>query len=99
MSVIFNTEKWIKEKMFGCLPGVYVDPSLHAIMEQDDFQRAALEWAFGISEGVIEVGAAGVHVMNFGMPPDLIDEFLLQIRDRAKETRARSGVQFKPTAV
>jgi len=81
------------------LPGVYVDPSLHAIMEQDDFQRAALEWAFGISDGVIEVGAAGVHVMNFGMPPDLIDEFLLQIRDRAKEARARSGVHFKPTAV
>ena len=81
------------------LPGVYVDPSLHKIMEQDDFQRASLDWAFGIAEGVIEVGAAGVHVMNFGMPPELIDEFLLQIRDRAKEVRARSGVQFEPAKV
>ena len=81
------------------LPGVYVDESLHKIMEQDDFQRASLEWAFGIAEGVIEVGAAGVHVMNFGMPPELIDEFLTQIRDRAKEARARSGVQFSSTPV
>ena len=81
------------------LPGVYVDPSLHAIMEQEDSQRAALEWAFGIAEGVIEVGAAGVHVMNFGMPPALIDEFLRQIRDRAKEARARSGVHFEPKEV
>ncbi|MDG2346234.1 MAG: methylenetetrahydrofolate reductase C-terminal domain-containing protein [Opitutae bacterium] len=81
------------------LPGVYVDPSLHAIMEQDDFQRASLEWAFAIAEGVIEAGAAGIHVMNFGMPADLIDEFLMQIRDRAKQARARSGVQFHPTAV
>ena len=68
-------------------------------MEQDDFQRASLEWAFAIAEGVIEAGAAGIHVMNFGMPADLIDEFLMQIRDRAKEARARSGVQFNPTAV
>ncbi len=81
------------------LPGVYVDPSLHQIMEQVDFQRASLEWAFGIAEGVIEAGAAGIHVMNFGMPADLIDEFLMQIRDRAKEARARSGVEFHPTAV
>ncbi|MBL4575042.1 MAG: methylenetetrahydrofolate reductase, partial [Opitutaceae bacterium] len=81
------------------LPGVYVDPSLHQIMEQADFQRASLEWAFGIAEGVIEVGAAGIHVMNFGMPAYLIDEFLMQIRDRAKEARARSGVKFHSTAV
>ena len=81
------------------LPGVYVDPSLHAIVEQDDFQRASLEWAFGIAEGLAEVGAAGVHVMNFGMPPEMIDEFLIQIRDRAKEARQRSGIQFSPTQV
>lgn len=81
------------------LPGVYVDPTLHAIMEQEDFQRASLEWAFGITEGVIEVGAAGIHVMNFGMPPALIDEFLQQIRDRAKEARARAGLKFEATAV
>ncbi len=24
------------------LPGVYVDPSLHKVMEQEDFQRASL---------------------------------------------------------
>lgn len=81
------------------LPGVYVDPSLHAIVEQDNFQRASLEWAFGIAEGLAEVGAAGVHVMNFGMPPEMIDEFLIQIRDRAKEARQRSGIQFSPTQV
>lgn len=72
------------------LPGVYVDESLHHIMEQDNFQRRALEWAFDISEGVTEHGAAGVHTMNFGMPPELIDEFLIQIRDRAKQARLRS---------
>lgn len=81
------------------LPGVYVDPSLHAIMEREDFQRASLEWAFGIAEGVIEVGAAGVHVMNFGMPADLIDEFLVQIRDRAREARSRSGIEFRQAKV
>lgn len=81
------------------LPGVHVDPSLRAILEQADFQRAALEWAFAVAEGVIEVGAAGVHVMNFGMPADLIDEFLRQIRDRAKVSRRRRGVQFPLTAV
>ena len=81
------------------MPGVYVDPSLHAIMEQDDFQRASLDWAFGIVEGVIKEGAAGVHVMNFGMPPALIDEFLTQIRDRASQTRAECGVEFQPSAV
>lgn len=86
-------------KILCRLPGVYVDPSLHQIMEQNDFQRASLEWAFGITEGVVEVGAAGVHVMNFGMPPEMIDEFLLQIRDRAKEARARKGLQFNPTQV
>lgn len=86
-------------KVLCRLPGVYVDESLHRIMEQDDFQRASLEWAFGIAEGVIEVGAAGVHVMNFGMPPAMIDEFLIQIRDRAKEARARGGLQFRPAAV
>jgi 5,10-methylenetetrahydrofolate reductase len=81
------------------LPGVYVDPSLHKIMERDDFQRASLDWAFGIAEGVIEVGAAGVHVMNFGMPPPMIDEFLTQIRDRAQEARTRAGLKFQPTKV
>jgi 5,10-methylenetetrahydrofolate reductase len=81
------------------LPGVYVDPSLHAIMEQDDFQRASLEWAFGISEGVTEVGATGIHVMNFGMPPEFIDEFLTEIRERATQARERVGLQFNPTAV
>lgn len=72
------------------LPGVYVDPSLHLVMENDDFQRASLEWAFDIAEGVTEHGAAGVHVMNFGMPPKLLNEFLSQIRDRAREARSRS---------
>ena len=72
------------------LPGVYVDPSLHAIMEQEDFQERALEWAFEIAEGVTENGAAGVHAMNFGMPSTLIDEFLRQIRDRANAARDRS---------
>jgi 5,10-methylenetetrahydrofolate reductase len=76
------------------LPGVYVDESLHRVMEQEDFQRSSLEWAFGIAEGLIENGAAGIHVMNFGMPPALIDEFLLQIRDRAAETRKRTGVSM-----
>jgi methylenetetrahydrofolate reductase (NADPH) len=81
-------------KVLCRLPGVYVDPSLHAVMREEDFQRRALEWAFGIAEGVIEVGAAGVHVMNFGMPPALIDEFLLQIRDRARAVRDRAGLRF-----
>lgn len=86
-------------KVLCRLPGVYVDPSLHAIVEQNDFQRASLEWAFETSEGVIEVGAAGVHVMNFGMSPELIDEFLIQIRERAREVRARNSIQFHPTKV
>ncbi len=77
------------------LPGIYVDRSLHEVMEHDDFPRRALQWAYDISEGVIEVGAAGVHAMNFGMPPDLIDAFLLQIRDRAAEARAR-GQKWTP---
>ncbi|MDQ8183672.1 methylenetetrahydrofolate reductase C-terminal domain-containing protein [Pelagicoccus sp. SDUM812005] len=72
------------------LPGVYVDESLRRIMESEDFQRKALDWAFEIAEGVTEHGAAGVHTMNFGMPPHLIDEFLLQIRDRARQARLRS---------
>lgn len=73
------------------LPGVYVDESLHQVMEQEDFQRRALDWAFDIAEGVTENGAAGIHAMNFGMPPALIDEFLLQIRDRAEAARARAA--------
>ena len=78
------------------LPGVYVDESLHRIMEQEDFQGPALEWAFEIAEGVIEAGAAGIHTMNFGMPPALIDEFLLQIRDRAKAARSRVSDPLSP---
>jgi 5,10-methylenetetrahydrofolate reductase len=81
------------------LPGVYVDPSLHALMERPDFQRRSLEWAFGIAEGVIEAGAAGIHVMNFGMPAELIDEFLQQIRDRAQAARIRRGLSFQSTPV
>ena len=73
------------------LPGVFVDPSLHRVMEQEDFQRRSLDWAFGVAERVVEYQAAGVHVMNFGMPPDLIGEFLDQIRDRAAAARARAG--------
>lgn len=72
------------------LPGIYVDPELHRIMEGPDAQRKALAWAFKVSEGVISAGAAGVHTMNFGMPPDMIDEFLLQIRDKAASVRARA---------
>ena len=71
------------------LPGLYVDPSLHQVMENESFQRPALEWAFKIAEGVTEYGAAGVHVMNFGMPPELIREFLDEIRSRADEARER----------
>lgn len=82
-------------KILCRLPGVYVDPSLHQIMEREDFQQTSLEWAFEIAEGLCEVGAAGIHVMNFGMPPALIDEFLNQIRDRAKAARKRSGQSFK----
>jgi methylenetetrahydrofolate reductase (NADPH) len=81
-------------KVLCRLPGVYVDPSLHAILENQNFQRAALDWAFEIADGVIACGAAGIHVMNFGMPAELIDEFLLQIRDRAKAARARAGLDF-----
>lgn len=73
------------------LPGVYVDPSLHAILAQEDFQRPAMEWALDIAEGVTEHGAAGVHVTNFGMPLDLMDEFLATIRDRAAQGRSRSA--------
>lgn len=76
------------------LPGVYVDPSLHRAMEQKDFQRRCLEWAFEIAEGLAEVGAAGLHVMNFGMPAAMIDDFLTQIRERAHASRQRSGVRF-----
>jgi len=72
------------------LPGLFVDPSLHAIMANKDFQDLSLEWALAIAESVTEHGAAGVHVMNFGMPPDLINEFLMQIRDRARAARRRS---------
>jgi len=70
------------------LPGIYVDDSLRAIVAEEDFQRKSLEWAFDICEGVVACGAAGVHTMNFGMPPELIDEFLLQIRDRAASVRS-----------
>lgn len=86
-------------KILCRLPGVYVDESLHRIMERDDLQEAALEWAFQIAEGVIEVGAAGIHVMNFGMPPAMIDSFLEQIRERAKEVRTRAGLTFPVTSV
>ena len=72
------------------LPGVYVDPSLHAVMEQEEFQRPALDWAFEIAAGVTRHGAAGVHVMNFGMPPEYIDAFLVEIRSRADEAREPS---------
>lgn len=78
------------------LPGVYVDSSLRAIMERDDFQRECLKWAFGIAEGVIREGAAGIHVMNFGMPLEHIDEFLVQIRGRAEEVRKQADREFHP---
>ena len=73
------------------LPGVYVAPALRAIMEQEDFQRPAMEWALNIAEGVTEQGAAGVHVTNFGMPLDLMEEFLTTIRHRADKARERSA--------
>jgi len=69
------------------LPGVFVDPSLHAVMEQEDFRQSSLAWALDIAEGVTANGAAGVHVMNFGMPPDLIGAFLDQVPERAKKAR------------
>lgn len=74
------------------LPGVYVDPSLHQIMEQEDFAERALRWAFDIADGVAECGAAGVHVMNFGMPNDLMAVFLNEIRDRAAVARGRTTI-------
>lgn len=70
------------------LPGVYVDESLHRVMAQEDFSSSALDWAFQVAESVIAAGSAGIHVMNFGMPPQLMDEFLMQIRDRAESVRA-----------
>jgi 5,10-methylenetetrahydrofolate reductase len=73
------------------LPGVDVDPSLHRVMEAPDFQRAALAWAFDIAEGVTAHGAAGVHVTNFGMPPDLLGEFLTDIRALAERVRSRAA--------
>ncbi|MCE0497476.1 MAG: methylenetetrahydrofolate reductase C-terminal domain-containing protein [Methylacidiphilales bacterium] len=81
------------------LPGVYVDPSLHAIMERDSFEQDCLDWAFAIADGVIETGAAGIHAMNFGMSPERIDEFLTQIRERAAQARLRAGIKFEPVAV
>ncbi len=80
-------------KMFAVLcrlPGVHVDPSLHAIAEREDFAHDALEWAWGVAEGLIAAGADGIHVMNFGMPPDRIAEFLQRLRDRAGAARAPS---------
>ena len=32
-----------------------------------------------------------VWLMNFGMPPDLIDEFLVEIRSRADEAEGEGG--------
>lgn len=81
------------------LPGVYVDPELHAIMEGDDFEQACLDWAFKIAEGVIEADAAGVHAMNFGMTPERIDEFLTRLPDHAVDVRKRAGVEFRPAEV
>ncbi len=73
------------------LPGVYVDESLHRIMEQKSFQGATLEWAFRIAEGLAENGAAGIHAMNFGMPPALIDDFLGEVKERANVARCRAA--------
>ena len=81
------------------LPGVYVSPELRAIMEQDDFEEACLEWAFEIAEGVIEAGAAGIHAMNFGMSPERMDSFFTQIRERATVVRQRGGIRMEPTLV
>jgi 5,10-methylenetetrahydrofolate reductase len=81
------------------LPGVYVDPTLHAIMERDTFEQDCLEWAFEIAEGVVEASAAGIHAMNFGMSPERINEFLTQIRSRADNARKKAGLKFQPTNV
>lgn len=72
------------------LPGVYVHPDLHRAVEADDFPESTLRWAFEIAEGVSEVGAAGVHAMNFAMPPDLIDEFLVEVRNKAEKVRKQT---------
>tara|TARA_B110000467_G_scaffold108163_1_gene98537 strand:- start:317 stop:826 length:510 start_codon:yes stop_codon:yes gene_type:complete len=53
------------------LPGVYVDPLLCQIMDQEDY----------------------------GMPPNLIDEFLTQIRALAMGHRSRAVPQFEAMAV
>jgi len=71
------------------LPGVYVHPSLHRAVGADDFPESTLKWAFEIAEGVCELGAAGVHAMNFAMPPDLIDEFLVEVRNKANKARTQ----------
>ncbi len=71
------------------LPGVYVHPDLHRAVEADDFPESTLRWAFDIAEGVSELGAAGVHAMNFAMPPDLIDDFLVEVRQKASKIRMR----------
>ena len=81
------------------LPGVYVDPSIRRIMEQDSFQRGAFEWAMDIAKGLIAAGAAGIHAMNFGMSAELIDEFLTFVRGIAPEIRDESGLKFTPTLV
>ena len=72
------------------LPGVYVHPDLHRAVEADDFPESTLRWAFEVAEGVSEVGAAGVHAMNFAMPPDLIDEFLVEVRNKADKVRKQT---------
>jgi len=81
------------------LPGVYVDPVLHAIMEKDDFEEKCLDFAFTIARGVIETGAAGIHAMNFGMTPERINEFLTRLPGLAIDIRERTGIEFQPAKV
>jgi len=69
------------------LPGVYVHPDLHRAVEADNFPESTLRWAFEVAEGVSHFGAAGVHAMNFAMPPELIDAFLVEVRRKANRIR------------
>lgn len=34
--------------------------------------------------------------MNFGMPAEMIDEFLVRVRERASEIRQRTGPPLHP---
>ncbi|MEO8206244.1 MAG: methylenetetrahydrofolate reductase C-terminal domain-containing protein [Chthoniobacterales bacterium] len=77
------------------LPGVHVSDAMRQRAESagDDLPRVMTDWALDIAHAVVGVGAAGVHAMNFGMPPEYIDEFLIKVRACAGEVRAAAGIE------